>query len=47
MELQKTILNFPIHWSQVLVENEDVISAAPTGDAPATSEWSTYIYIAY
>ena len=22
-------------------ENEDVIGAAPTGDGPATSEWST------
>ena len=24
-----------------LVENEDVVGAAPTGDAPATAEWST------
>ena len=24
-----------------LVENEDVVGAAPTGDAPTTSEWST------
>ena len=23
------------------VENEDVVGAAPTGDAPITSEWST------
>ena len=23
-----------------LVENEDVVGAAPTGDAPFTSEWS-------
>ena len=23
------------------VENEDVVEAAPTGDAPTTSEWST------
>ena len=23
------------------LENEDVVGAAPTGDAPATSEWST------
>ena len=23
------------------VENEDVAGAAPTGDAPTTSEWST------
>ena len=28
----------PIQWSQV---NEDVVGAAPTGDAPTTSEWST------
>ena len=31
----------PIHWSQVLVENEGLLGAAPTGDAPNTSEWST------
>ena len=24
-----------------LVENEDVVGAAPTGDAPTTSEWLT------
>ena len=24
-----------------LVENEDVVGAAPSGDAPTTSEWST------
>ena len=32
-----------IYWSQVLryVENEDVVGAAPTGDTPTTSEWST------
>ena len=23
------------------VENEDVVGAAPTGDAPTTAEWST------
>ena len=23
------------------VESEDVVGAAPTGDAPTTSEWST------
>ena len=23
------------------VENEDIVEAAPTGDAPTTSEWST------
>ena len=33
-------LSLPIHWSQV--ENEDVIGAAPTGDAPTTPEWSTF-----
>ena len=27
--------------ARCLVENEDVIGAAPTGDAPTTSEWST------
>ena len=31
----------PIHWSQV--ENEDVVGAAPTGDAPTTPEWSTIL----
>ena len=25
------------------VENEDVAGAAPTGDAPTTSEWSTIL----
>ena len=25
------------------VENEDVVGAAPTGDAPTTSEWSTIL----
>ena len=25
------------------VENEDVVGAAPTGDAPTTSEWSTVL----
>ena len=25
------------------VENEDVVGAAPTGDAPTTSEWSTIV----
>ena len=27
----------------VEVENEDVVGAAPTGDAPTTSEWSTIL----
>ena len=26
-----------------LVENEDIVRAAPTGDAPTTSEWSTIL----
>ena len=26
-----------------LVENEDVVGAAPTGDAPTTSEWSAIL----
>ena len=25
------------------VENEDVVGAVPTGDAPTTSEWSTIL----
>ena len=32
-----------IHWNQVLVENEDVVGAVPTGDAPITSELSTIL----
>ena len=32
-----------VQWSQVLSENEDVVGAAPTGDAPTTSEWSTIL----
>ena len=27
------------------VENEDVVGAAPTGDAPTTSEWSTSLLL--
>ena len=27
------------------VENEDVVGAAPTGDAPTTSEWSTTLLL--
>ena len=27
------------------VENEDVVGAAPTGDAPTTSELSTYLLL--
>ena len=30
----------PIHGSHMWVENEDVVGAAPTSDAPTTSEWS-------
>ena len=25
------------------VQNEDVVGVAPTGDAPTTSEWSTFL----
>ena len=25
------------------IKNEDVVGAAPTGDAPTTSEWSTIL----
>ena len=35
-----------IYWSQVLRENEDVVDAAPTGNAPTTPEWST-IFVVY
>ena len=28
----------------VEIENEDVVGAAPTGDAPSTSEWSTILF---
>ena len=27
----------------MMLENEDVVGAAPTNDAPTTSEWSTII----
>ena len=27
--------------ARCLVENEDVVGVAPTGNAPTTSEWST------
>ena len=36
-------LSFPIHWSQALSQNEDVVGAAPAGDAPTQSEWSTNV----
>ena len=29
--------------ARCLVENEDLVGAAPTGDAPARSEWSTIL----
>ena len=29
--------------ARCLVENEDVVGAAPKGDAPTTSEWSTIL----
>ena len=30
--------------ARFLVENEDVVGAAPTGDAPTTSEWLTTLF---
>ena len=33
----------PNHWCRRLVEIEDVVAAAPTGDATTTSEWSTIL----
>ena len=29
--------------ARCLVENEDVVGAAPAGDAPTVSEWSTIL----
>ena len=29
--------------ARCLVRNEDVVGAAPTGDAPTTSDWSTIL----
>ena len=34
-------LSLPNPLKPCVVENEDVVGAAPTGDAPTTSEWST------
>ena len=36
-------LSLPIHWSQLLSWKEDIVGAAPTGDTPTTSEWSTIL----
>ena len=30
-------------WKPGVMSNEDVVGAAPTGDAPTTSEWSTFL----
>ena len=30
--------------ARYLIENEIVVGAAPTGDAPITSEWSTILH---
>ena len=30
--------------ARCLAKNEDVVGAAPTGDAPTTSEWSTILF---
>ena len=38
------VVFFPNHWTRCLVENEDVVGVAPTGDAPTTSEWSTSLF---
>ena len=32
-----------IRGTKSQVENEDIVGAAPTGDAPTTSEWSTIV----
>ena len=32
-----------LYLCNILVENEDVVGAAPTGDAPPTCEWSTIL----
>ena len=39
------ILNFP--YGSLKVENEDVVGAVPTGDAPTTSVWSTILLPIY
>ena len=39
--LQLSLPNLLKPWCQV--ENEDVVGAAPRGDAPTTSEWSTIL----
>ena len=43
LNVSRLALVWTIHWSQVLIENEDVVGTAPTGDAPTTSEWSTIL----
>ena len=35
-----------LYLSQVLVKNEDLVGAAPAGDAPTTSEWSKNVLTA-
>ena len=36
-------LSLPSRLKTGQVENEDVVGAVPTGDAPTTSEWSTIL----
>ena len=39
----RLVLELPLPNPLKPVENEDVVGAAPTGDAPTTSEWSTIL----
>ena len=34
---------YSLVWIKGQVENEDVVGAAPTGDTPTISEWSTFL----
>ena len=45
MNVSRLVLQFfQIRWSEAYqFENEDVVGAAPTGDAPTTSELSTVL----
>ena len=41
LNVSRLVLQLPLPYPmKPSVENEDVIGAAPTGDAPTTSEWS-------
>ena len=39
----KTSLPNPLKPGVIYLENEDAVGAAPTGDAPTASEWSTIL----